>query len=278
MIKMERMAAIFFSMILIALTAPQVFAQTEKDVCAVYFTYVGCPHCAITDPVVLVDMTEKYSNLVVIEYEFVLEPDNSYVLYDYHNEYECGTGVPLVVFGKGKDISGDTPIMRNIEEMIGSEPNGCPLVGGSSAFKDLDITSLPGKPKIWTKDRILIKTGVGGDKELLKELLITENLSHAFEGVEFEKTEPEEVLLSGSKFPQLNVRGSVEFEHAIRIGNWIFQWNGEDVQVSGNGNGNDNEVNHTNDTNNTQLPAYIYPLSIVSIIVMLLLIYLFRVR
>ncbi|MCK4497363.1 MAG: hypothetical protein KAU24_04150, partial [Candidatus Aenigmarchaeota archaeon] len=42
-------------------------AKADKAVCTVYFTYIGCPNCAFTDPVVLTEWTEKYDNLVVIE-------------------------------------------------------------------------------------------------------------------------------------------------------------------------------------------------------------------
>lgn len=278
---MKRMLAPLVSIFLIALAAPQVFAQTEKDVCAVYFTYVGCPHCAITDFVVLVELTEKYPNLVMIEYEFVLDPENSYVLYDYNEGYNCGVGVPLLVFGKGNDVSGDIPILRNVEGMIESGSNSCPLPEGSSAFKDLDLTGLPGKPKIWTKNRILIKSGEGGDNILLKELLTTENLSAALEGVEFEITEPEEVLLSGIKFPQFDVQRSVKFEHAIKIGNWKFQWNGEDIPSNGNGNGGDDGNGGDNTDNgggnNTGTPVFIYYLAtIMLIIIIILLVYFTR--
>jgi hypothetical protein len=280
---MKGMAAVFVSVLLMVLAMPYVFAQTEKDVCVVYFTYVGCPHCAVSDPFVLVEAVGKYPSLLVIEYEFVLEPENSYLIYDYNDVYQCGAGVPLVVFDKGRDVSGDTPILGNMGEMIESGPNDCPLLDVSVAFEDLDITSLPGKPKIWTNDRILIKSGAGGDNALLKELLTAENLSHALEGVEFEITEPEEILLSGIRFPQLGARGSAQFEHAIRIGNWAFQWNGEGFQVSGNGedngNGDVNEADHNNDTNDNQLSGYVYPIAILSfIILMLLLIYFARMR
>ena len=43
-----------------------VSAQADKVVCTVYFTYIGCPNCAFTDPIVLTEWTEKYDNLVVI--------------------------------------------------------------------------------------------------------------------------------------------------------------------------------------------------------------------
>jgi hypothetical protein len=209
------------------LSVPGAESLVEKDVCAVYFTYVGCPHCAITDPLVLSELPEQYPNLFVIEYEFVLEPENSYVLYDYNEEYGCGTGVPLLIFDAEDTIVGDTPILQSIEGIIEEGPNPCPVLGGSAGFADLDLAGMPGKPKVWAKDRILIKTGEGGNNPLLKELLIVENLSAVLLEADFQAVTPEPVLLSGARFPQLNVMQQVEFEHAIRIDNWIFQWNGE---------------------------------------------------
>ncbi len=224
---MRTLAALLATMLFIVLLLPNANALTEKDVCAVYFTYVGCPHCAITDPVALVELTEKYPNLVVIEYEFVLEPENSYVLYAYNEEYESGVGVPLIIFDKERNAAGDTPILQSIEKMIEKGPNPCPLLGGSVSFEDLGLTGLPGKAKLWTKDRILIKSGEGGDNKLLKRLLTNENLSAVLDGANFQVMKPEPVLLSGIRFPQLKVLQKAEFEHAIKIGNWIFQWNGE---------------------------------------------------
>ncbi len=215
------------ALLLVAASGVQV--QAMKDVCAVYFTYVGCPHCANSDPVVLSEMTDKYSNLVVIEYEFVLNPENSYVVYDYNNEYQSGAGVPMIIFDKSRMIVGDTPILDSVDGFISSGPNGCPLLEGSVDFSSVDINGLPGSPKLWTKDRILIKKGETGDNSVLRELIESSDIQSVLEGVEFVITDPEPVQLSGIKFPQLGVPGTVEFDHAINVGGWKFQWNGDAV-------------------------------------------------
>jgi hypothetical protein len=247
---MKGSAVLLATFLLVVICVPNAVAQAEKDVCAVYFTYVGCPHCATSDPFVLVELTEKYHNLVVIEYEFVLQPENSYVLYDYNEEYDCGTGVPLVIFNKEENVAGDVPILQNMEGVIEKGPNECPLADGSASFEDLDLTGMPGKSKLWTKDRILMKYGEGGDNELLKRLLTGDNLSAVLEGISFQAVEPEPVLLSGVRFPQLDVLQSAEFEHAIKIDNWIFQWNGEEIS-SGVSEEPDNNVSGTEPANNT---------------------------
>lgn len=126
------------------------FAQ-EDTVCAVYFTGVGCPHCANTDPVILEDLPKEYSNLVVIEYEIYQQRENAPLLYTYNENYNSGLGIPLIIFNKDEHIIGDRSILNNIREAIEKGPNPCPLIDGSSVdFQNLDLASLPGNPKIWT--------------------------------------------------------------------------------------------------------------------------------
>jgi len=43
--------------------------SSSENICAVYFTRVGCPHCAKTDPIILKDLLKEYPNLIVLEYE-----------------------------------------------------------------------------------------------------------------------------------------------------------------------------------------------------------------
>ncbi|MBN2042413.1 MAG: hypothetical protein JW754_01255 [Candidatus Aenigmarchaeota archaeon] len=224
----EFLIASLLVLTVVALSGVQ--AQAAKDVCAVYFTYVGCPHCAVSDPLVLSEMTGKYDNLVVIEYEFVLNPENSYVIYDYNSEYQCGAGVPMIIFDKSKMIVGDTPIVESVDGVIASGPNECPLLEGQVDFSSVDINGLPGSPKLWTKDRILIRKGETGDNSVLMGLLKSSDIQSVLEGVEYEITDPEPVQLSGIKFPQLGVPGTVEFEHAIIVDGWEFQWNGEGIE------------------------------------------------
>ena len=38
--------------------------------CLVYFTAIGCPNCAVTDPIVLEQWTSENEDLVVMEYMF----------------------------------------------------------------------------------------------------------------------------------------------------------------------------------------------------------------
>lgn len=197
-------------------------AQEQKLVCAVYFTGVGCSHCANTDPLVLEKLLEEYPNLLIIEYEIYQQRENAPLLQEYDEKYNSGLGVPLIIFNKDKHFIGDRPIIKGVGEVLPQlKQNGCPLINGNSVdFEDLNIISLPGSPKIWHQDKILIKIGFEGENKLLKTLLVEHDLNQVLKGVEFEKINPLKVPLSGKY---------VEFDNAIKVVDWIFQWNGEGV-------------------------------------------------
>lgn len=199
-------------------------AFQKEHTCVVYFTGVGCTHCAKADPFVLEDLLREYPNFIVIEYEVYQQSENAPLLYEYDSKYQSGLGIPLMIFNKEQHIAGDLSILRDVRGIIEKSGfNKCPLIDGSSIdFDDLNLTILPGFPKIWYQEKILIKAGSGGNSQLLKSLLTEDNLSEALKGVEFERINPLKVPISGRY---------IEFDNAISIGNWIFQWNGEELET-----------------------------------------------
>ena len=216
---------IFIALLLFSLILPTAFAfDNDENVCAVYFTGIGCSHCAHTDPVVL-DTMPKTTNLVVIEYEIYRDAVNSRLMAGYDDNYNTGFGVPLLIFNS-EYLRGDTPIITQVKRTINElGSNNCPLVDGtSSSFEDLDITTLPGIPKIWKNEKILMSSGGGGNNELLKSLLTAENISQVLENEPYEIIEPQAVPLSGAE---------VNFDNAVKISGWIFQWNGDGLEPSG---------------------------------------------
>jgi len=200
-------------------------SPTTNYVCAVYFTGVGCPHCAKTDPVILKELLNKYPNLVIIEYEIYQHRQNAPLLYSYNEAYGSGLGIPLIIFSKDKKQHGDLPILKDITKILDSlDSNPCPLLSGSSiSFNDLDIDSLPGNPNIWFRDRILIKEG-NGDSSLLKRVLQSDNVSLSLQDIEFKVIDSKPVALSGKM---------VDFDNAIKLGGWVFQWNGKSITSQG---------------------------------------------
>jgi len=206
------------------IVASSVQASDEGNICIAYFHGIGCPRCAKYDPIVLGQLLNEYPKLVVIEYEIYRQDSNAPLLYDYHAQYNSGWHIPLMIFSKGhyikSGLEAEDEIYSTMESLTSNE---CPLIDGSSeAFARLDPTLLPGYPKLWSRDRILIKTGPEGNGELLRNLLVCDDVASELEGVDFQAIEPIPIALSGK---------DVEFESAILLGDWVFQWRGESLGI-----------------------------------------------
>jgi len=240
--------------VLLILNISSVFAQTpaentEEKICVVYITGVGCPNCAITDPAVLTELTNKYTNLIVIEYEIYHQrEDNIETANGYFNNYlpNIRAGVPLIIFNKNQVGLGRFDVLDSENIIKNSNSNKCPLPNGSSTdFKDLDMTSLPGKPKIWTNNRILIKQE-GGDNNELKQLL-TQEPSPSLKK-DFKKIEPLPIEIS---------EVDILFEHAVKINGGVLQW----------------EIVHEQKSK-----FWSWPIIILILIIILLLVYIFLIK
>jgi thiol-disulfide isomerase/thioredoxin len=193
---------------------------TPQYVFMVYFTGIGCPHCEMTAPLVLEQLPREYANLITIEYEIQENEQNAPLLDEYVSAYHIGYELPLIIFSQDQYIGGESSILNNVRGVLAElGSNKCPLVDGTSQdLNELDLTSLPGYPIIWHQQKVLIKQGPTGNNELLKQLLVGDNLSDILKDAEFKVIEPIEVAIPGK---------TVKFDNAISIGDWIFQWNGE---------------------------------------------------
>lgn len=154
MVKKFSIILVLLSAVCCLLFAGTVFAQTNET-CIVYFTGVGCPHCAKVDPFVLEELPKKYPDLIIIEYEIYQERENAPLLYEYDKVYGSGLGIPLVIFNKNKSLVGDTPILKNVERVLAEEKgNLCPFIDGTSVpYEEFNLSSLPGKPKIYPESK-----------------------------------------------------------------------------------------------------------------------------
>lgn len=146
---MKRIFYFVFLTLFLSFFLPKNLFAKEDIVCVVYFTGVGCPHCAKTEPVVD-ELLEKYPNLVVIKYEIYQRKENAPLLYEYNEKYGSGLGIPLLIFGKDEFLIGDKSIARDAPTVIGDKiSNSCPLADGTAVrYEDLDATSLIGNPEI----------------------------------------------------------------------------------------------------------------------------------
>lgn len=227
MTKTKRYFVIAVILLFFLFLVPAITSQEEtQEICAVYITGLGCPNCAITDPALLSEYTAEYPKLIVIEYEIYRQGENNTeTANQYFDSYlpQVRAGIPFLIFNKNTSGLGRFEVLdgKNIINVLDSNP--CPLADGSSVeFKSLDIVNLPGKPTIWTKNRILISEGSGGDgnNEALKKLLTTNNITTALKELEelYEQIEPRTIEISEKK---------IEFDQAIKINNWIFQWKSE---------------------------------------------------
>ncbi len=182
------------------------------DVCAVYFTGIGCPHCAKTDPVVLKYLTLNYSSnprFIVIEYEVYHDHNYNGDVFDIYNQkYGIGVHIPNILFSSG-NIVGDDPIIRNTESVILGGPQECPLPSGTEKFSQINFSSLPGRPKIWMGNSILIRN----PNEKSNETEVRDVLSGNYN--KYKRITPTPVPLSGKY---------VYFKNAIKIDGWTYEW------------------------------------------------------
>jgi len=212
----NRFALTLIAFVCLLSVPPAAFAG-GSEICAVYITGIGCPNCAITDPVLLTEFISRHPDLVVIEYEIYHLRINQEVAKVYFQNYATtgSTGIPSLIFGKDQKAIGRSQVLDSEAMIKRLDSNMCPLPDGSSvAFEELDIANLPGRVTIWTKDRVLISGG-GGDSQVLRRLLSADDMNTALEGAEFERVEAKPVQIS---------KDEIEFKNAAAIGEWVLQW------------------------------------------------------
>jgi len=235
---MKRGVSIVLFLILFLFPVLKVFAQNYF--CAFYFTFIGCPNCAHTDPIVLTEWPQKYPNLVIIEYGWYAgdwKDPNSQFFGKYTKAYKTQAAVPQLVFSRNNIKLGRIDVPTGEKDIKSKKFNFCPLIDKSVSFENLDLTELPAFPKIWVNQRVLIKLSenewlfqwngedppktIGREiftQKELKELLFTKNLFEKLVNKVFDIVEPQRVEFSGMAFSQSS--GFVpyaEFDHAIKI-------------------------------------------------------------
>jgi len=236
---------IFTILLLSLLFFPLEKTLAQDYFCAFYFTYIGCPNCAHTDPVVLTKWTKNYPNLVIIEYAWHggdWQNPNSQFFGEYASAYETQPAVPQIIIDKNNIRLGRIEVPKAEEDIKGKKKNPCPLINKTVPFGELDLSQLQGKPKIWANGRVLIKLDedkwlfqwtpsthqskeslleLVGKEEFaqgdLKRLLFSENVFEELKNKNFNPVDPQKVEFSGSAFPGSEFVPFHEFENAIEI-------------------------------------------------------------
>jgi len=178
---------------------------------AIYFTGIGCPHCARTDPVLLKNRVRE-ADLLVVEYEIYLDSVNAPLFLAYEDLFGDVFGVPAIIAGreKGQAIVGDRPILADLEKLIERNPgNDLTLPASSVSFADIDLVALWGKPKIWFGDRVAVRKDLSSKaSEAVKAFILDGTLPETCEPC----TE-NHVALSGD---------AVRFREAYAYDGWVL--------------------------------------------------------
>jgi len=195
-------------------------ASSSDPICMFYFTGIGCPHCANVDPVIFGDWLDEYPDLVIIEYELYKHENNGPVFKAFINQFGMSGGVPNMLMGYNGSVSGDTPILNTLPNLMAERENITAQYGEVFYLLETsNLAGLPGDPQIWHDDRILIRNGTETvDDAVLHQLLITDDLMPVLSGIPYTKINATAVPTSGS---------SISFDHAVAIDGWILQWNGD---------------------------------------------------
>ncbi|MFC1697409.1 hypothetical protein ACFL1H_03690 [Nanoarchaeota archaeon] len=204
------LAIIIFSLLSITVMA-------EDQINAIYITGIGCPNCAVTDLYILTNLTDQYPNLLIFEYEIYHEKSNQEFAQLYFDSYIPGRqpGVPFLLFNKDQNAIGRIEVL-NAESLITTQDlSQFPLANGVLVnYDELDLTFLPGRLNIWTKDRVIINQK-GTTGENIKLLLSTDNIPETLKTIDHAVIDPISVPISG---------GEIKFKNTVKIGDTFLFW------------------------------------------------------
>ncbi|HUK93174.1 MAG TPA: hypothetical protein VLU98_03970 [Methanomicrobiales archaeon] len=184
---------------------------------AYYFTGDGCPHCAKVNPVLFKEWLPEYPGLVVVEYEVYGHTENAAVMADMDRTYGIGLGIPVLFFGPNATFTGDADILSGVPSFLNGTPGGSGSPAGVTPIEALDIAGLPGYPRVWQGERVLVREGAGGDTRILRDLLQGVDPATVLAGKTYELSGPLTVSHGDLTIP---------FGQSLRVDGWIFGWNG----------------------------------------------------
>jgi len=179
----------------------------------IYFTGIGCPHCAHTDPVVLKSRLRK-GDVMVFEYEIYRDNVNGPLFMAYNKAYGTKLAVPQIIVtpDEASIVSGDTPLLRSLDTLIRlHKGNDIILSNEQVSFDKLSFVKLPYKPKIWFKDRMAAREDSSSlQSESIKTFLINGDV-------------PKECAPQKKAIAPLS-GGKIKFKNACRLDGWVLMY------------------------------------------------------
>ncbi len=172
----------------------------------IYFTGIGCPHCARADPVIF-NLFEEYPNLTIIEYEIYQNRINAPILNSYCeklNLTQCG--IPLAIISKNNYLIGDKPITEGIIKAL-EKDNETNFIN----LQTINLSNHEGNPKIWFKNGVLFEENnswiIQWNGDLLEQS-IPKEVFNKIKNFNYQTIKPKPMPLSGS---------SINFEKAAKL-------------------------------------------------------------
>ncbi len=190
---------------------------SQETVVGYYFTGDGCPHCAKVNPILFGEWLTAYPGLVVVEYEVYGHTENAVAMAEMDMRYGIGLGIPVLFFGPNATFTGDVPILSGVPRFLNRTLGPSVPQGGLTSVGSLDIAQLPGYPRIWQGERVLIREGPGGDTSTFRGLLSGEDPGLVLAGRGYELLGP--LTVSHGDM-------AIRFERSLRVDDWVFGWNG----------------------------------------------------
>jgi cytochrome c biogenesis protein CcdA len=211
-----------FALFLIFAFLPINKTHAEESVkTSIYFTGIGCPYCAKVSPV-LHEETDN-GDLIVIEYELYHETSNAKVLYEYANNYDIALSIPNILHTSDISRIGDKDILNNLEaDRSKIIENEILLANKKTTWENIDLNDLIGLPKIYSAEKIAIKTDSSKtskeEQGLIKEFVLND--------IEKVVDKLNGTLVEESDLTQEYPGGKMTYDYGVNIEGWMLLWNG----------------------------------------------------
>lgn len=215
----------------------------------VYFTGIGCPHCAKVAPV-LHEKVNTDGNFLIVEYEIYQQTANSKYMNSYSNKYGSGLGIPLLFYNEPNYDLGDVNILKNFDDKLKNTPiNTFELVNGYMDILSADLNKFDGKPKIYGKNRVAYqntnKDLSPEENSIVRDFLLVQDLNAYVKELEGKKAKNLTIKLSGAE---------EVYDYGISIGSWNILWRGDAPQgTSTDNNTSSDEPQTATDSNISML-------------------------